>query len=640
MYKDNTAFYGVTTTAAEAVQLVECALGLGNAPLWAAPLLNGKEHFDHEPVEWLAQDRIFVEVSSNKMYTLDGIQISPALLRRFFGGRTQITDAILRYWGKDETSRRWAAIADDPEVSDATPDELWIIRNLQVSIQDNESIMVDLRRLHALLGDRLLLVSSVRAEARAADDGAGSGDLVSVVRRSGDRLGVPVIGAHDAYARAHLQYDNGTPKDNDPYFLTFFEDVLSEEIGEKYLEPIRRKAGRVMDHSQSRVRRGTKWRPSFLWQPKNFRVDEALSREQVVPDSNLLISDAAWIGSWREIMVHHREAITSTCDIRPSWRQIFQAAWYTGHDELALRLAEDALQSGAVGGATALEVAELACQLAQWTVAAEFYKRAAELGCEFADEAMQLAVTYNRPEILKFVGAKVFPRVHLRIAARLPRDSPVRQRIVEDFLDKWDGAPLEPSVEDVLLHALRSYTPGGGLAHCRRIVLQCALCADGQLAAAGRAMMVRMLQSALAAAEALGDWEQAESIATELVQFDPTHAKAVTCLARLRNGRSEFGVAAELLEKLALAHPGSAAIQILCISQWLQVHDFHKAAHALTRSRALHGQNQKFSVHHRRLTSLIERRRQNASEPLITELDRLLTDLTALPLIRSRSPSS
>lgn len=634
---DNSCFYGQISSAAEAVQMAAHALGIRQLPDFLAPLLTGPEGFINEPALELLHDRIFVEIGTRRIYALDGVHISPSLLRRFLAGCPRLADAALRYWPDAEARRaHLATLADEPEMRNATKDELWILHNIAVSIQDDDQITLDLRRLHAMLGDRMVIIGS--APQRNIADPAEN-RLQPVLSRISRQLNIPFVDTAAASAETWQEFA-GADEPAEADFQSYFEIVFANALIEKFIEPARKLMARTME-AGGRQRAGSTGkrasrRPGRATRPAHedapARPDPVLCRYEA--------GNAAWVANWPNTAKAVGAAIAAGDSGAETARLGLRAAWYMNELPDALRYFELRVQSGALAPAELLDGVEIAFQLGRRETALDWAMAAIRAEPALAEPALRLVQIHGcEDQALPLLEVAVQGGHQVvDIIQHLHRNSLLRRRIAQDALARWAGEQVEPDVENLLILALRSYNPGPDLlqdvSRARQIRKWCENFTVAALAGpiAARAL-VRMLNAALEAAEAENlpcEAMEVERIAAELVALEPTNGRAVSYLAQRREAEGRLNEAAQLLEDFAIRNPGSAAVQGKRILQWLKANDLVRAYGALREAEVRHRNNHSLKRLRQRVLSAVATHISGAA-PSEREKFTLLMDPADLP---------
>jgi hypothetical protein len=630
-YLDNSCFYGQTQSSAEAVQMAANGIGAIELPYVLAPLLSGQLSLNNEPVFDLPHDRIFVEVSSRKVYTLDGVHVSPPLLRRFFEGRPRLTDAVLRYWnGDDPGEARFRAIADDPEMLGATDDEIWVLRNLEMTIRDDDQMTLDFRRLHAMLGDRMVIVAPSRIQdlLNPADN-----KLLPVLKRISQQLTVPFVDFGPTLAAAWEHYGtDGDPADTD--FQRYAEAVFAAELGAVFLDPLKRMMASEIEAEIARDNVASQRAMSFRFRRRKSDLppqgQPALPAQPMLVKERFEAGNAAWVADWRKSLDSAKLALAGGCDQTETARLAFRAAWYLHDLSESLSCFQLQLARGVTPGEL-MEGIELAVQAGRHDDALLWAEAVIRADPEMAESAFRLIVHHGRKsdgirllEVAAEAGCFVADFVE-----HLHRDSSAKRQIVADLLDRWNGERLPPTAESLLLLALRFYDPGADVARARDIRHWCLNLESAELALqyADRAL-TRALELTLRDLDPQDSPLAAERIAAELATRDPMNSRAITTLALLRDADGDAGAAAEMLDTLACQHPRSAAIQGQCVTQWLKADNLIHASVSLLRAEETHAGNASLARLRKRLTKRLHQRLRNTSGAEAANLADALNRLT------------
>jgi hypothetical protein len=630
-YFDNSPFYGIASTSAEILQQLRYALGFLEIPFELEPLLTGYRDLAPNLTFELAHDLIFVEITGRRVLSFDGIVLQPSSMGFYFAERSSLGEALTRFWGADSLQSRLKYLAQDPAFEDATAEERRLLTEARTDVLTDDDITIDLRRMHALVGNRLVIVTPAIDESAPETVRKAAAEMIAALRSAGGQLGLQVFDPTGPLADFRAEHGFGNSTADAPLLAAAFESYLAGVLVEDFLTPLRQ-AGFLADAVRPAEPEPSLPAGGLLADVKRLFLRWATGRsaEPVAeprprePDAEPATADilietrrAAWRGDWRLVAaLAGPECDNDNPDV--DFRlTVATAFWYSGDKKAALALWQKTMSS-AIEPLRAVEAAELAFQSDRPDLGLTWCCAAAERSPAAAVAALRLLDAHGRHDevqpLLDRIAAQegVLPA----LAPQLPATGKLRTAVVEYALLNGRIDPETPLAKALIqqwLNVLGQNFREGRLDDMRRTMARFEpLPPDHPVRQSANQYLTRALIRKLREPDATRTPAELESCAREILTINPGHPEATMTLARVLDLRGERGEALAVLEELTRAHPAVVAIQFGAITQWLAWGEVEAAAAAYRRCQAACGSFEATAELKKRLCAGIEREERTA----------------------------
>jgi hypothetical protein len=618
-FLDNSPFYGYAASSAEALQIARYALDLIEIPEDYAPLMAQDGTLATEAPLELDHDIIFLEIVSRKSISLDQFQISPTLLSSTFADRPILAESLRRYWGPDELRLRRDFLRASGAYEEAGEDEQYLIRHARTAILSDDEILLDLRQIHALIGNRLVIVAP--ASTTPNDDAAADPELTLTLRLAAGQLGLRLFDPAGAFADCRADYAELLAEGDTTAFLAAFEALYAERLRQEFLAPIRQARLLELEAQATPIaRRPTPFggfpaffRRAALGRDDSARSDtiEVVTQQQQRHAGREIAMTAAMMGDWRQTLQAARQAIDLGDEDEALLEEAATAAWYLGETSLALATWQARLRKGEIAAVRLLEAAELAFQAGRASLALDWCLAAAPTDPLVARAALWMAIVHDAGDrildLLQILKDRQVPL--LPVAARLPKGSELRDRLTEFAIHTGELALSDPVAQPIVrawLDRLRAHQAAHRLDAVRELAGRfSALPEDFSGRVAARRALVLTLGKELRLRMAAQN-PDTEALVAEILSLEPRHTDALSSLVRTLESRGEVRQAAQVLESLSTDVPDARRVQAEVIRLWMSSDDLDAALASLVRAWPKHGHSAPFRRLRRLLTEKLE----------------------------------
>jgi tetratricopeptide (TPR) repeat protein len=629
-YFDNNPFYGFVTTSAEALQQVRYALGLLEIPSEIAPFVSVKNELSAELSFELPHDLLIVEVAARRNISFDGFHLNLRALTYYFQDRPRLADAIARFWGGDAARHRSAFLAREPAFESADEYEKRLLTRATGAILTDDEIVLDLRRLHALVGNRLVITTPILDDSAPESLKSHNSEIIAVLESAAGQLGVPVLNPSAAFEAFVHEHARSESKEDERHWWAAFDGYLADVIRRQFLEPVSRMKASLPTPSpsspQSAAPRGvlTRWlsrRYSSQMSAVAAQREHAGSAEMLVH----AIGSAAWEGNWQYVLDSARDAPELILKDPQLLESAAAAAWYLGDKDTALDLWHRRLEHGTVNAHRLAEAVELALQCQDAESVSNWSRAAVAQEPQSASVLLRVLAVYDQRDAILDVIDVLISQGSNVLAAVDPLPTELKQAAVDraaargavDFDHPGGAAILRQWLAELAAHQSE-----GRLDAVREGVSRFEILGPSHPAyQSAQQSLLRALLARSRSIESEASPEEAEALLQEARRVDPLNATAILWLARLWVRRGDSVQAAQLVEELACIDQQPQP-QIAAINHWLAASDAGAAARALQRALRVLGDAETLALPRQRTCTFLEReieKRQRAGDLDVVE---------------------
>jgi hypothetical protein len=640
---DNDPFYGFVTTSSEALQQVRYALGLLEIPSEIAPFLTVKNELSTELSFELPHDLLFVEVPARRNVDFDGFHLNIRAVAHYFQDRPRLADALARFWGPDAARHRGAFLAHEPAFESADEYERRLLTQASAVNLTDDEIVLDFRKLHALLGNRLVIMTPILDA--SAPDGVKSfnSELIAVLESAAGQLGVPVLNPTAAFAEFVQEHARIESKEDERNWWAALDGYLADVIRRQFLEPASRRKPRPptppSESPQSAPLRGgllVRWLSRrYERLPQNGGNVAQREKAQSTETFAEAVGSAAWEGNWQYVL----DSALQSPDLLFEDPQLVEwaasAAWYLGDKDTALDLWRRRVECGSVSAHRLAEAVELALQCQDLESVRNWSRAAVQQEPQIAAVVLRALDVYGqRDAILEVVDILISQGSNV-LALVDPLPPELKQVAVDRALARGAVDFTHPAGEAIVrqwLAQLAAVDQGEDrLEAVRGAVLRFDVLGPSHPAyQSAQQSLLRALLVQFRSIQSQASPDEVEALLQEARHIDPHNMDAMLELARLAARRGDKLCAAQLREELACVDTRPTT-QIAAIHHWLAVNEVGAAARALQRALRLLG-NTEMLVHPRERTCIfleqeIAKRRRAGDLDLVEELKRYQAEL-------------
>jgi hypothetical protein len=646
---DNSPFYGTAVSSSEILQQLRYALGFLEIPWELEPLLTGYRELAANLTFELPHDLLFVEITGRRVLSIDGVVLQPNSVGFYFAERASLGEGLTRFWGPDARQNRLKYLSQDPAFDDATAEERRLLTEAQTDVLTDDDIAVDLRRMHALVGNRLVVVSPAIDESAPETVKKAAAEMIAALRIACGQLGLPLFDPTAALAEFRAEHGFGASSADAPLLVAAFESYLAGVLAREYLLPLKqsdlyvprppstgddpRSAEGVLSRMIRRLFRSAA-APEAAPQPGADRADQPDDLAAALEETRR----AAWYGEWRSVAARAQTILGHAKDDPVLCERAATAFWYAGDKEAALRLWRRAV-SRPPAPLRLVEAAELAFQAGSADLGVEWCCAAAPQSPDAAVAALRTLDAHARADALPPLLDRIagIDGMLSTVIPRLPATGGLRPAVIEFALLRGLIDPEAPTAKTLVqqwLNTLAQDFRDGRLDAMRGAMIRFDALPDGNaFRQSARQYLTRALIKALRENAETRLPSETESLAREILAINPFHSEATLTLARVFDQRGDRASASQLLDELSCAHPAAVAIQFAAITQWLAWGDIEAASVAYERCRAACGSSEDLAELRKRLFAGIEREERAARAARqgarADEMRRLLAALNA-----------
>jgi hypothetical protein len=641
-YFDNNPFYGFVTTSAEALQQVRYALGLLEIPSEIAPFLSVKTELSTELSFELPHDLLIVEVPARRDIDFEGFHLNMRAISYYFQDRPRLAEALARFWGAEAARHRSAFLAHEPAFESADEYEKRLLTGATGAILTDDEIVLDLRRLHALVGNRLVIMTPILDDGAPESVKSQNSTLIAALESAAGQLGVPVFNPTAAFAEFVQEHARSDSKEDERHWWAAFDGYLADVIRRQFLEPVSRMKARLptapLESPQSAAPHSgflVRWLSRKTERRSQIRGTGGRREERQSSETYALaVESAAWEGNWQYVLDSAREAPDLILGDPQLLESAAAAAWYLGHKDAALNLWHRRLEHGTVSAHRLAEAVELALQCQDSAAVSNWSRVAVAQEPQTASVVLRVLAVYDqRDAILDAIDVLISQGSNVLVAVD-PLPSELKQVAVNraaahgavDFNDPAGATILQQWLAELTAHQV-----AGRIEAVRETASRFDILGPSHPAyQSAQRSLVRALLGRSRSIESQASPDEVEAPLQEARRVDPLNKDVILALARLSLRRGDNLRAAQLIEELACFDEQPPS-QIAAINHWLSAGEVGAAACALQRALRLLGNAETLALPRQRtctfLAREIEKRQRAGDLDVVEDLKRYQREL-------------